>query len=589
MLSWSDLRERCNIAIYNSKKKVLRNLRVLRGLGLIAAVFILIVYYGFPVLPETKILLLIITKSLFIFFFFSYFINFFYNFEPFKFFKSSLFEAVFLILLMLQGILFKYYPAIHVPHLYIQFLLLILILIETGKASSSLSSLHIGPANMFILSFIILILGGAGLLMLPEMTSSGKSMPFIDALFTSTSASCVTGLIVNDTATFYTLKGQIVIMLLIQMGGISILSFATFFATFARKSQGIKQQSIISAFLGAENLFDSKGLLRRIVFFSAGIELAGTLLIFFLWSPEIHFNSWMQQVYYSIFHSISAFNNAGFSLFTDNLYNPLVRNSYFIHLVIVSLIFLGGIGFTSLTDMFSIKNLRDRIRHPWKQISVGTKIALYTSIGLIILGTVVFYLLEKNNTLAGKNAFECFVLSLFQSVTPRTAGFNTVDYARLGMPILFFMLFLMFIGASSGSTGGGIKTSTFAIVSSTVWSTIRGKKNVEIFKHTITADLFKKALAVLFFSVTVCFIGSLLLMITEPDFMPIQILFEDLSAFGTVGLSTGITPDLSNAGKIIIILTMFIGRTGPLTLAFAMSTRKARGQYKYSTANILVG
>jgi trk system potassium uptake protein len=589
MLSWTDFREKINIAIYNSKKKVIKSLKVLRGLGLIIAVLILIVYYGFPVLPETKIFLLKVIKGLFIFYFFSYFINFLYNFEPFKFLKSSLFEAVFLVLLMVQGVLFKYYPTIYVPHLYIQFLLLILVLIETGKASSSLSSIHVGPANMFILSFVILILSGAGLLMLPEMTCSGRSMPFIDALFTSTSASCVTGLIVTDTATFFTIKGQIVIMLLIQMGGISILSFATFFATFMRKSQGIKQQSIVSAFLGAESLFDSKGLLRRIIFFSAGIEFIGTVLIFFLWSPEIHFNSWMQQVYYSVFHSISAFNNAGFSLFTDNLYNPLVRNSYFIHLVIVALIFLGGIGFTSLTDMFSVKNLRDRLRHPWKQISVGTKIALYTSIGLIILGTVVFYLLEKNNTLAGKNTFECFVISLFQSVTPRTAGFNTVDYSRLGMPILFFMLFLMFIGASSGSTGGGIKTSTFAIVSSTVWSTIRGKKNVELFKHTISVDLFKKALAVLFFAVTVCFIGSLLLMITEPDFLPIQILFEDLSAFGTVGLSTGITPNLSSAGKTILILTMFIGRTGPLTLAFAMSMRKASGQYKYSTANIQVG
>lgn len=589
MLSWSDFREKINIAIYNSKKKLIRSLRVLRGLGLITAIFILIVYYGFPVLPETKILLLKIIKGLFIFYFFSYFINFLYNFEPFKFFKSSWFEAVFLIFLMAQGLAVKYFPAFNPSHLYIQFLLLILVFIEIGKASSSLSSIHIGPTNMFVLSFIVLILGGAGLLMLPEMSSTGKSMPFIDALFTSTSASCVTGLIVVDTATFFTFKGQLVIMLLIQLGGISILSFATFFATYARKSQGIKQQSIISAFLGAENLFDSKGLLRRIVFFSAGIEFIGTVLIFFLWSPEIHFNSFMQQIFYSTFHSVSAFNNAGFSIFTDNFYNPLVRNSYFIHLIIAALIFLGGLGFTSLTDLFSIRNLRDRIRHPWKQISVGTKIALYTSIGLIILGTLVFFLLEKNNTLAGKNTFECFVISLFQSVTPRTAGFNTVDYARLGMPILFFMMFLMFIGASSGSTGGGIKTSTFAIVSSTVWSTIRGKKNVEMFKHTITVELFKKALAVLFFAVTVTFIGSLLLMITEPDCSPIQILFEDISAFGTVGLSTGITPYLSNAGKIILILTMFIGRTGPLTLAFAMSTRSASTQYKYSPANILVG
>jgi trk system potassium uptake protein len=589
MLAWPDLREKINIAIYNSKKYVIRGLRVLRGLGLIGAIIILILYYGFPVAPDTKIFLLKITKGIFIFYFLSYVINFLYNFEPFKFFKSSWVEAAFLVFLMAQGILFKYYPTFYVPHLYIQFLLLILILLETGKASSKLSSIHIGPSNMFVMSFIILILGGAGLLMLPEMNTTGKSMPFIDALFTSTSASCVTGLIVVDTATFFTFKGQIIIMLLIQLGGISILSFATFFATFARKSQGIKQQSIITSFIGADNLFDSKGLLRRIVFFSAGIELTGTALIFFLWSPEVHFNSWMQQLFYSGFHSVSAFNNAGFSLFTDNLYNPLVRNSYFIHLVIIILIFLGGLGFASLTDMFSLRNLRDRLRHPWKQINVGTKVALYTSIALIICGTIVFFLLEKNNTLSGKNPFESFVISLFQSVTPRTAGFNTVDYAQLGKPILFFTLFLMFIGASSGSTGGGIKTSTFAIIISTVWSTIRGKKNVEMFRHTITADLFKKALAVLFFAVTVTYIGSLLLMITDPEFLPLQLLFEDISAFATVGLSTGITSALSDAGKLILILTMFIGRTGPLTLAFGMSTRVTSTEYRYSSANIQVG
>ncbi|HNW99109.1 MAG TPA: potassium transporter TrkG [Bacteroidales bacterium] len=589
MFSWPDIREKINIAIYNSKKTVIRTLRIFRGLGLIVAAYILIQYYGFPILPETKIILLKIIKGLFIFYFFSYYINLFYHFEPFNFFKSSWVEAMFLLFLMIQGIIVNYYPQINIHPLYIQLLLLILILIETGKASSSFSALHIGPTNMFVLSFFILIMGGAGLLMLPEMSASGKSMPFLDALFTSTSASCVTGLIVVDTATFFTFKGQIVIMLLIQMGGISILSFAAFFAYFARKSQGVKQQSIISSFLGAENLYETKGLLRRIIFFSAGIELIGTLLIFFLWSPDIHFSSWMQQVYYSMFHSVSAFNNAGFSLFTDNLYNPLVRNAYFIHLVIAALIFLGGIGFASLTDMFSVKNLRERLKHPWKQIAVGTKIAVYTSFGLIILGTIVFYLLEKNNTLAGKNAFECFVISLFQSVTPRTAGFNTVDYSRLGMPILFFMLFLMFVGASSGSTGGGIKTSTFAIVLSTVWSTIRGKKNVEMFRHTVTADLFKKALAILFFAVTVTFTGSLLLMITEPDILPIQILFEDISAFGTVGLSTGITPFMSDAGKLILILTMFIGRTGPLTLAFAMTMRQGSAKYRYSTANILVG
>lgn len=258
-------------------------------------------------------------------------------------------------------------------------------------------------------------------------------------------------------------------------------------------------------------------------------------------------------------------------------------------LVIAALIFFGGIGFIAMQDIFGLKNIQMRFQLRWKKLMIGTKVALYTSFILIISGAVLFYILERNGAIHGHGPFGAVVISIFQSVTTRTAGFNSVDFSRLGQPILIFMMFLMFIGASPGSTGGGIKTTTFAIIVKSAINTIRGKKNVELLKHSISNDLIDKAYSVALFSMTLIFVSAFLLSTTESNFGFLNLLFEEVSAFGTVGLSTGITSGLSDAGKVIIITSMYVGRIGTVTLALALTKKAFYTNYRYSKANIIVG
>ncbi|HQH41429.1 MAG TPA: potassium transporter TrkG, partial [Bacteroidales bacterium] len=243
----------------------------------------------------------------------------------------------------------------------------------------------------------------------------------------------------------------------------------------------------------------------------------------------------------------------------------------------------------ALEDLISIRSIRERIRNPWKRISVNTKIVLFTSLALILFGAVMFYLFEKNNTLKGMGLFETIVTCLFQSITPRTAGFNTVDFSHLLTPTLLILMFLMFIGASPGSTGGGIKTTTFAVIVKSALATISGKKTIEFFRQSIREESVGKAYAIVLFSMSLIFISTLLLTITEPDKSFLQLAFEEISAFGTVGLSTGITPLLSEVGKIIIIFTMFVGRIGTLTLALIFSRKVLYTKYKYATTYLQIG
>jgi Trk-type K+ transport system membrane component len=319
------------------------------------------------------------------------------------------------------------------------------------------------------------------------------------------------------------------------------------------------------------------------------IETVGTIAIYALWDPAIPFNSSMQKVYYSVFHSISAFNNAGFSLFTNGLYEPVVKNSYMLHLVIAGLIFFGSLGFSTIRDVFGISAMRERMRLPWKKFQLSSQISLYSSLLLIAFGGIIFYLIEKDNVLLGQNSFEAAITSLFQSVTCRTAGYNTVDFSVLQVPTLILMIFLMFIGASSGSTGGGIKTSTFTLIMVSALATIRGKRNLELFRHNIAWELLNKAFSIFIFSASFIFSATFLLSILEPDTDILRLLFEEVSAFGTVGLSTGITAGLSEPSKYIIILTMFVGRIGTLTLGFALSKKVMTIAYKYPNAHFMVG
>jgi len=596
------IREFINIRLYTHRGYVVRMLHIASIIVSLVAIAAVIYQHGFPSTPESLSITSSIIQFSLYFYVFKFLIRIIYEFHPVDFINENKFEAVLLLLVgielffsFLTGVnivkglmLFIGFPGIHTYYnLFIQLYFFVIIAIELGKAGRFIDHIHVSPAGLLALSFIFIIFAGAGLLLLPEMTSKGIS--FIDALFTSTSACCVTGLTSVDTSICFTLKGKTVIMMLIQIGGLNIISFATLFASFYRNSAGIRMQSLIKDLVSTDKLSNTRMLLRKIFLYSLIIELVGALLLFITWPNELIFKGMGEKIYFSVFHSVSAFNNAGFGLFTNNLYEVTVRHAYNLQLVIAVLIFLGGIGFIVLEDVFGIRNIRERRKIKWKRLQTHSRIALYTSLILVVAGAVVFYLVEYKNTISGYGWYGSIVSSVFQSVTCRTAGFNTVDFTKLGQPILIFMMFLMFIGASPGSTGGGIKTTTFSVILRSAISTIKGRKNVEIVKHTISADTIGKAYSIALFSISLIFISTFILSITEPDKNFMSLLFEEISAFGTVGLSTGITSSLSVAGKTIIILTMYIGRIGTLTLALALTKRIVYTKYRYSEINVLVG
>lgn len=596
------IRESINLKLYRHKAYVIRFLHIASIIVSLIAITAIIYQHGFPQTTYTWNLTESIIEFSLIFYVLKFLVRLFYDFHPAHFVKDNRIEAFLLLLIIVDQLISLFsgahlvqqflkaigFPGIHIYYnLFIQFYFFIIIAFELGKAGRFVDYIHIGPSGLLALSFILIILSGAGLLLLPEMTVAGISP--VDALFTSTSACCVTGLVAVDTATCFTLKGKTIIMLLIQVGGLNIISFATLFATFYRNSAGIKMQSLIKDLVSTDKLSNTRSLLRKIFLYSVFIEIAGAILLFITWPNEMLFKGIGEKIYFSVFHAVSAFNNAGFGLLTDNLYDITVRHAYNLQLVIAGLIFLGGIGFIVLEDVFGLQNIRERRKVKWKRLQTHSRIALYTSLILIAAGAVVFYLVEYNKSITGYGFYGSVVASVFQSVTCRTAGFNTVDFTHLGQPILIFMMFLMFIGASPGSTGGGIKTTTFSVILRSAISTIKGRKDVEIVKHTVSRDTISRAYSIALFSISLIFISTFILSITEPDKNFLGLLFEEISAFGTVGLSTGITSSLSTAGKFIIILTMYIGRIGTLTLALAITKRVVYTKYRYSEINVLVG
>ncbi len=591
-------RENINLRIFNSKSFVIKLFRVLSFFVFTTVIASGVYFYGFP---KTQASLLmdqrIIGYSL-AFFVIRYLVYIFYDFHPVDFLKKNRVEGAVLLFFLIYVIIPGFFNSlIFEPlfndvveshsHVLFQLYFASIFIVELGKSGPKLTALNLRPATLLILSFMVLIGSGTGLLMLPEMTTSGH-ISFLNALFTSTSASCVTGLIVVDTATFFTLKGKLIIMLLIQLGGINIISFATFFVTFSKAHGNIKYQSLIKDFLSTDRLADTKHLLRSIVLFSLLSEGIGTLLIYFSWGG-VPFQSWHEQLFHSLFHAVSAFNNAGFSTFTNNLYEPAIRNLYGVQIVVILLIFFGGFGFMSMEDIFSWSRIKERRKMPWKRLNISTKVTLYISLLLIFGGAVLFYFLEKNTLFTGENPFQIAVTSVFQSVTTRTAGFNTVDIGALRTPVLILFIFLMFVGAGPGSTGGGIKVTTFAVIVKSALATIKGEKHVVFYKRTIPFSAIDRAYSIALFSITTIFVSAFLLSITEPNTGFLKLLFEEFSAFGTVGLSTGITPFLSSAGKAIIITSMFVGRIGSLTLAMALSTRVLSTNFKYAESSIIVG
>lgn len=418
---------------------------------------------------------------------------------------------------------------------------------------------------------------GTILLNLPAASSAGKSIGFINALFTATSATCVTGLIVLDTGKDFSTFGQLVILILLQCGGLGIMTMSTMFAFLAGKRISLRQRLIMQESL---NQFSIGGLVRLakyILIFTAVIEVLGAAILFLCWQ-RIH--SPLQALYLAVFHSISAFCNAGFSLFSDSIMH--YKGDLVINLTFIVLIILGGTGFLVLLELFQYgKN---------GTLSLHAKLALKTSLILILIGFIIIFLIESNNpsTLRALSFPEKVYGSIFQSVTARTAGFNTIHIGSMQNATLLLIIILMFIGASPGSTGGGVKTTTFGLLLLYVWSSLKGKEEIQIFKRRISQDIIPKVLTVITLSLGLVIVMTILLSYVEgEDF--IKVLFEVVSAFGTVGLSTGITSSLSVAGKIIIIITMFTGRIGPLGLALSLIQKREPEMIRYPEEKIMVG
>lgn len=444
------------------------------------------------------------------------------------------------------------------------------------KRKGNLIKLH--PAQILVLGFGSLILVGTLLLMLPISTvEEGRGLNFIDALFEATSAVCVTGLAVVDTGTTFTLFGQIVLLVLIQFGGWGIMTIAIFMFIILGKKIGLKERLLLQDSLNVVTLSGVVHLVLRIIRITLIVEGLCALILAIRWSFEM---TWGKAIYYGIFHSISAFNNAGFGLEPDNLSKWVGDPT--INIIITFLFITGGIGFTVILDLWQKKSLR--------KLSLHSKVALLITLILNIIGTLIILVSEFHNpaTIGNLGLDDKLWASYFQGVVPRTAGFNTIDIGQMTLSSKVFTMVLMFIGASSGSTGGGIKVTTFAIIIFAFWAVLTNRDDVNIFKRRISWRLVNKSLSIGVIAIFFIFIIFFLLTYTEKADMS-SILFETISAFGTVGLSAGLTGDLTPVGRVLITIMMFIGRLGPLTMAFALLVKKKDAKVRYAEEKILIG
>ena len=450
----------------------------------------------------------------------------------------------------------------------------------------------LSPPQIVALGFLLTIVTGTILLSLPVSIQGPGRIDLIDAVFTATSATCVTGLIVKDTGNFFSPFGRGVILVLFQCGGLGIMTLSTLFAVLLGRKLTIRRNVIVQSALNRHKIEGLTTLVKYILCVTFGIELLGACLLFLKW-VQCPGTTVKQAASWSVFHAISAFCNAGFSLFSSSFAG--YRADGYVILVMSVMIILGGLGFVVLMDIRNLKFWRRDKVFIFKRLNLQSKIVLTLTVFLILIGIIFFLFSEGQNTLKGLSFKDKMLASYFQSVTSRTAGFSTINIGALRMGTLFFLIFLMFIGASPGSTGGGIKTVTFGVVLASVWAMIRNKEEVSLFKRTIPRYVVHKALVIFLMGLGWILLFSLALSIVEAEtigrssksFLPM--LFEVTSAFGTVGLSTGLTPNLTIPGKILIILTMYAGRIGPLTLALAIALREKKIIYRYPKERIMVG
>ncbi len=452
--------------------------------------------------------------------------------------------------------------------------------------------IYFNPAIVFVGSFMILALTGGFLLMLPSATTNG--ITFTNALFTATSAVCVTGLAVVDTSSAFTIIGQSIILVLIQLGGIGILTFTSFFAFFFRGSSSFTEGLNTKDFIAHDGLKDVFRAALNVVIFTISIEIVGAL---FVYSSIIDNAKIDNKFFFSLFHSISAFCNAGFSILSAGLNDETLKFNYFLHWIIMLLIIFGGLGHniifnfyqkikTHVVEFFDKTIIHKKVRI----ITLNTQIVIYTTLVLLIGGFVFLFISEYNNTLLEHHTvFGKITAASFNSVTPRTAGFNAVDYTKMTVPSLLVIIFLMWIGGSPASTAGGIKTSTFALATLNIFSVARGKSRIELFGRRISSESTSRAFAIMCISLINIGVAIILILIFEPKGTSLlTVAFECFSAYSTVGLSLNYTPTITEPSKYVLIACMFLGRIGMLNLMVGMLQKLNHQFYEYPKENILI-
>ncbi|MDO4881503.1 MAG: potassium transporter TrkG [Capnocytophaga sp.] len=439
---------------------------------------------------------------------------------------------------------------------------------------------NISSYSLIILSFIALIFFGAILLMLPFSRIENSEISFFEALFTATSAVTVTGLSLVDVPTTFTPTGKIILLILIQLGGIGILTFSSAVLLLISKKIGFYTKRVVAEGLNHEAKFDIYSHIKKVVIIVVAFELIGAFLLFFQFYKKYEFGT---AFFYAIFHSVSAFCNAGFSLLPNSM--EMYRCNIFVNLTLIFLIVFGGLGFNTIIETW------DYLRKKRRKIGINSKFSMIISGILLALGIFLFMVLEHNNmdTFSNKGFFEKILISFFHSASLRSAGFNTIPLNDFtGATILFCAVF-MFIGASPGSTASGVKTTTIGILFLGIKAALFNREYIEFSKRRISWKIFNKASALTLIAIIYVLTMMVAMAGFDADKDFTKVAFELMSAFGTVGLSMGITPDLSLGSKIILIFTMFLGRVGPLTIALALSRNRRKGTYKYPKENILIG
>lgn len=477
---------------------------------------------------------------------------------------------------------------------WIQMAIVLTFIREVSEVRINYSRAVLNPAQLFVGSFFLIILIGALLLMTPGATYSGLS--FVDALFTATSAVCVTGLVVVDTGSYFTDFGQVIILFLIQIGGLGILTFASYFSYFFKGGSTYENQLALGDLNNSKKLGEVFGTLKAILLITFGIEAVSGVLIYLTLDSSL-FPSQARQIFFSVFHAISAFCNAGFSTLPNSLYETGYRYNYVLQLIIILTFVMGGLGFPIVNNIINFLKYRLRslvsfgrykVKHrPWV-LNINSRITLVTTLSITLVAFLAFYALEYNNTLSEHQGFGKIITGLFGATTPRTAGFNTIDTSKMLFPTTMIVFLLMWIGASPASTGGGIKTSTFAIATLNILSLARGKNKIEVFRREVADISVRRAFATISLSLIVIGFGILLISVFDQDKSLIQIGFESFSAFSTVGLSLGITSSLSEGSKLVLTLIMFVGRVSMLSIMIAVFRKVKYQNYSYPMEEIVI-